>query len=409
MLKRNIKNSIIKSLGNYPVTLVVGARQIGKSTLCYQLSKELDYDYVSLDDLNLRKEAIEDPMFFLSKYSKTLIIDEIQYAPILFEAIESIVNKKRLESVNPNGLYLLTGSQSFHLMKGVTQSLAGRVNVLKMSPLSYQEVKGYEFKALSYDINDYFNVSNKENVKNIFNYIVKGFYPELYKNENLNPTQFYSMYVETYINRDVSEFLNVKDKLKFHQFMQYIASLTGCELNKENISNSLSISITTVNEWLSVLEASNIIYFLQPYNDSSIKKRIVKRPKLYFNDTGLACYLAKFNDSETLLNSYFSGAFFETFVINEIKKGLENNERLIEELYYYRDSNQNKIDLIILENAKLHLIEIKSGMMFNKTHIKSFSQLKSTQYNIDTSYIICMSENVYKVDENIYALPIFFI
>ncbi len=409
MYKRNIKTSILNSLKNYPVTLVCGARQIGKSTLCYEIARELGFDYVSLDDLNVRKEAINDPIFFLSKYDKTLIIDEIQYAPILFEVIESIVNKKRLEIHNPNGLYLLTGSQSFHLMKGVSQSLAGRVNVLKMNPLSYQEINNLKFKPLSYNVGEYLKCTNNDNINNIFRMIVKGFYPELHKNISLNPTQFYSMYVETYINRDVSEFLNIKNKLKFHRFMQYIASLTGCELNKDNISMTLEISKNTVNEWLSVLEASNIIYFLQPYNDTSIKKRIVKSPKLYFNDTGLACYLAKFNDSNTLMNSYFSGAFFETFVMNEIKKGFDNNERMIEELYYYRDSNQNEIDLVILENANLHLIEIKSGMMFDKKHVKSFSQLYSSQYKIGTSYIVCMSDNVYKIDDNIYTLPIFFI
>lgn len=409
MIKRNIKEKIIKSLKNYPITLVTGMRQIGKSTICFDIAKELGFSYISLDDLNIRQEAINDPFFFLKKHKYPLIIDEIQYAPILFEVIESIVNKERLNSDNPNGLYLFTGSQSFSLMKGITQSLAGRVNIIKMYPLSYQEIKGYDFKAISYNIEDYFDVVRDGNVDEIFKLIIKGFYPELYKNNDLSHVEYYSSYVQTYINRDVYDFLNIKDKNLFQKFMQYIASLTGCELNYDSISKNLGISVITVKEWISVLQASDIIYLLNPYYDTSITKRIIKRPKLYFTDTGLACYLVKFNDYKTLANSYFAGAFFETFAVNEIIKGLENNNRLVEELFYYRDSNQNEIDIVILENATLHLIEIKLGSSFNKSHIKAFSQLINSKYTIKTSYIICMSDNIYKIDNDIFTLPIYFL
>lgn len=406
MIERTIKKVLLNNIKSYPITLVTGARQIGKSTLCYELTKKYNFNYVSLDDLDNRSEAINDPKFFLAKHKTPLIIDEVQYASNLFEYIESIVNKKRLETGDANGMYVLTGSQKFKLMKNVTESMAGRVGVINMSPLSYNEVIKRKEIPFKVDMDNVFKrAEQKITSDNLFELIVKGFYPELYRNSELNINSFYSNYVSTYIDKDVSDIIEVKNKLLFHKLMQLLASLTGEELVYDNLAKQIGVDKKTIMSWISVLEASNIIYLLQPYYESSLTKRVVKRPKIYFKDTGLACHLAKLGDAKSLAVSHFSGHFIETYVINEIIKSYENTETYAE-FYYYRDNNQNEVDLIIQTNGKLILVEVKSGMNFNNKNIKGFKALENTKYTIDTSCVICLNDSVYKINDNVYALPI---
>lgn len=406
MIKRTIKDVVHNSINSYPITLITGARQIGKSTLCYELAKQYNYNYVSLDDIDNRSEALTDPKFFLSKHKAPLIIDEVQYAPILFSYLESIVNKKRLETGEANGMYILTGSQKFKLMQNVTESMAGRVGVINMSTLSYNETIGRNEIPFNVDLDKLFDrVEPKITTDRLFELITKGFYPELYRNTNLNVNTFYSNYVATYIDRDVSELVNVKNKLLFHKLMQLLASLTGEELVYDNLAKLVGVDKKTIVNWISVLEASNIIYLLQPYYELSLTKRVVKRPKIYFKDTGLACYLAKLGDPKSLAVSHFAGHFVETYVINEIIKSYENTESYAE-FYYYRDNDQNEVDLIIQSNGELTLIEIKSGMNFNNSSIKGFKALEGSKYKINKSCIICLSSDIYKINDNVYALPI---
>lgn len=406
MIKRTIKDVVHNSINSYPITLITGARQIGKSTLCYELAKQYNYNYVSLDDIDNRSEALTDPKFFLSKHKAPLIIDEVQYAPILFNCLESIVNKKRLETGEANGMYILTGSQKFKLMQNVTESMAGRVGVINMSTLSYNETIGRNEIPFSVDLDKLFDrVEPKITIDRLFELITKGFYPELYRNNNLNVNTFYSNYVATYVDRDVSELVNVKNKLLFHKLMQLLASLTGEELVYDNLAKLVGVDKKTIVNWISVLEASNIIYLLQPYYELSLTKRVVKRPKIYFKDTGLACYLAKLGDPKSLAVSHFAGHFVETYVINEIIKSYENTESYAE-FYYYRDNDQNEVDLIIQSNGELTLIEIKSGMNFNNSSIKGFKALEGSKYKINKSCIICLSTDIYKINDNVYALPI---
>lgn len=406
MIKRTIKDVVHNSINSYPITLITGARQIGKSTLCYELAKQYNYNYVSLDDIDNRSEALTDPKFFLSKHKAPLIIDEVQYAPILFNCLESIVNKKRLETGEANGMYILTGSQKFKLMQNVTESMAGRVGVINMSTLSYNETIGRNEIPFSVDLDKLFDrVEPKITTDRLFELITKGFYPELYRNNNLNVNTFYSNYVATYVDRDVSELVNVKNKLLFHKLMQLLASLTGEELVYDNLAKLVGVDKKTIVNWISVLEASNIIYLLQPYYELSLTKRVVKRPKIYFKDTGLACYLAKLGDPKSLAVSHFAGHFVETYVINEIIKSYENTESYAE-FYYYRDNDQNEVDLIIQSNGELTLIEIKSGMNFNNSSIKGFKALEGSKYKINKSCIICLSTDIYKINDNVYALPI---
>lgn len=407
MIKRTIKSQIVESIKNKPVTLITGARQVGKSTLCYEIKKEYGFNYVSLDDRRERVQAISDPELFLKMHNWPLIIDEVQYAPALFDVIESIVNKQKLETGKNNGMFILTGSQAYELMKGVTESMAGRVSIIRMSPLSASEI--YNKEESKFEINPILNNKRILNyhieINELFKLIVRGMYPELYDNKEISSDSFYSNYIDTYIERDVSQLINIKDKMKFQNFMEILASLTGQELVYDTIAKAVGVKVNTIKSWISVLMAGEIIYLLEPYKELSVVKRIVRRPKIYFNDTGLACYLARLNNDENLKRSAFAGRFFETYVVNEIKKSYRNNG-IKENFYYYRDNNQNEIDLIILENGMLHFAECKAGVSYNKSDIKAFKCLNDSKYQIGLSCIICNTDSIYTIDENAYALPV---
>ncbi len=406
MIERHIYRQILDSVKSRPVTLITGARQVGKSTIAFEFEK-MGFNYVSLDSSRDRELANNDPDLFLQLHPWPLIIDEVQRAPSLFGAIEEIVNNEKRKRTNNYGMYLLTGSQMYKHMNGITESLAGRVSIIHMMPLSRNEILQRDEPVFDFDLVNIQRRATKNPLTAIelFDDIVKGFYPELYSNNGLEVQKFYSDYVETYIERDVSEMLNVKDKLLFRRFMELIASLTGEELIYDNIANIIGVDKKTIISWLSVLMAGDIVYLLQPYNEISISKRIVKRPKLYFSDTGLACYLAKLTNGEVLRSSAFSGRFIETYIINELKKSYVNNGTE-PNFYYYRDNNMNEIDLIIIQDGKLHRVECKSGIRFNNSAVKGFRQLDKTNYQIGSKAIICNSDTVYSLNDNVYVLPI---
>lgn len=405
MIERTMESVIRKSLRTFPVTVLVGARQVGKSTLVSHIGGELGYSYVSLDDLMLRGEANSDPRFFLSRFKTPLIIDEAQKAPILFDEIARIVNQARLSGENANGMFLLTGSESTDLKDRVKESLAGRANPLDLFPLSFDETIGRKELPLSYDPSFYFDFRSQDSVDAVFDRIVKGGYPELFASEELEPQSFYSAYLKTYIERDVGKLIKDASEMKFVQFMQYCASLTGQELDRSKVARAIGIEMKTIDAWLSILVQTNVIRLLQPYIDSSLTKRIVRTPKLYFLDTGLAAYLARLGDPRNLSLSYFSGAFFETYCVNEIIKGFNNNGRKAE-FYFYRDSHQNEIDLVILENGVLHPVEIKQTMNPGRSDVSAFSQLEDSAYELGTGYLICLVESLCKIKDEIFALPI---
>lgn len=346
--------------------------------------------------------ALADPEFFIQQHGYPLIIEEIQYAPILLEVIESIVNKKRLEVGNANGLFILTGSQAFNLMQGVTQSLAGRACILKMMPLSYNEIMNKEELPFIPSLDKF---KEKQSSIDVNELIVRGFYPELYNNKEIDTYMFYENYVNTYLERDVSQIVNVQNKLLFHSFMQYIASITSQQINYSDISRGLGIDVKTVKSWVSVLETSGIVYLLQPYSDTKLTKRMVKSPKLYFSDTGLAAHLAKVDNPNYLCVSNLGEAFMENYVMNEIKKSYENNGKRFDG-YYYRDNHQNEVDLVLVDQRKVHCIEIKKGSLFNNSHVKSFKQLENGQYEIALSCIVCNTQENYMIDRNIIVLSV---
>ena len=408
MIKRAIEKAIIDAMQVKPVVLITGARQVGKSTLCNSIAKDFNYNYVSLDNLRERETAINDPELFLTLHKSPLIIDEVQYAPKLFEVIESIVNKAKLEGKNNKGMYILTGSQCFQLMQGVSQSMAGRVAIIEMSPLTKREIKGVNEDSLVINLEKCKEINdiNIIDVDELYTLIVKGFYPELYDNDKLSSEMFYSDYVRTYLERDVSQLINLKDKLKFQRFLEVLASLTGEELITNNLAKAIGVSVLTIQSWISILLASGIIFLLEPYNENSALKRVVKRPKLYFVDTGLAAYLSRLDNPSVLRNSIFSGRFIETYIVNEIVKSFKN-KNLKAEFYYYRDVDQREIDLVILEKGTLHFIECKSGISYSKKDINAFYILKkNTNFKVGSSAVICLTPSIYSIDLDIYCIPI---
>lgn len=408
MINRTIYKEIIDTIKNKAVTVITGARQVGKTTLCSLIETELGFNYVSLADPIIRNSAKSDPSEFLSLNPFPLIIDEIQKAPELFEYIEGIVDKE-IKKGNKKGLYVLTGSQAYKLMKGVTESMSGRVGLISMSPLSLSEITNKEELPFEVDIQriknrtkDYLIDTNK-----MYEYIVRGFYPELYDNTNLKTSNFYADYVETYLERDVSDFINLKDKQKFLNLMSVLASLTGQELIYDNLSKIIGVDVKTIQSWISVLIAGNIIYLLYPYNEESMVKQVTKRPKLYYGDTGLACYLARVTTPETLKASYLKGHMVETFIVNEIIKSYKNNRYDKEtSFYYYRNSNQEEIDLIIVRDGKISLIECKSGEEFNSKDVSSFDNLSKTRLEMTNNAIICTTKNIYSIGKGIYVIPV---
>ena len=405
---RTILNSIITSLDEYPVTLITGARQVGKSTLVSYFENK-GYKYLTFDDTSLLAEAKKDPKKFIEKYGYPLILDEIQRAKELFIEIESMVNKVRKEegSLKANGMYILTGSQKFHLMKGVSESLSGRVGIIEMEPLSQAEIRGWKEEIFDVNADKLFKKSNSRQLDedDLYLSIVRGFYPARWEIEGKPIKNYYSNYLRTFIERDVLELINIRDLQKFENFIKVIASLTGEEYNANNISKIVGIDNKTVDSWLSILIVSNLITLLNPYYEDSINKRIVKTKKLYFNDTGLACYLIGIDSPNTLKLSTFKGRLVETYIHNEIRKSFKNNAIDVQ-MFYYRDNNQNEIDLIILNDGNLYLIEAKSGKQYGINDIKGFKQLANTKYNIAGQCIICCSKEIYRISSQTYAFPI---
>ena len=407
MIPRTILPHIIHDISLKPVILITGARQCGKTTLCGLISKEYGFSYVTLADRSERLLASEDPDMFLKVHPAPLIIDEVQYAKGLFDSIEAAVDRAKFETGHNEGMYILTGSQAYRLMEGVSQSMAGRVSIFEMSPLSISEIAGREEVPFEADFEKCLKRSSdlRTDVPEIYKAIIRGAYPELYQKPGLKISKFYSDYLDTYIARDVSEIINLKDKDKFLKFMGVAASLTGQELVYETICKAVGASKPTVESWLNILRLGGIVHLLPAYNDRSMIKGVIKRPKLYFCDTGLACYLSRVYDPETLRAGYLGGPMVETYIVNEIMKSYSNNGENAG-FYYFRDKNGNEIDLVMVKNGKLTLIECKAGMSFGASDVSAFSRLEHSNYELGPSCIICLTDKAYPLKDGVYALPV---
>ena len=411
-IKRNIENTIKKVSSEFPVIVLTGARQVGKSTML-QIIKENNMNYVTLDDLDARNLALNDPKYFLEQYSYPLLIDEIQYAPNLLSFIKIIVDEERLKNLKNNEtnkpLFWLTGSQQFKVMKDVSETLAGRIGVLNLYSLSLSEILNYDSFVFNPSIGNLKNktIKSKVDSKKIFEIIYNGGMPSIVT-KTIERNDYFSSYINTYIERDVKQLLNVGKTIEFYNFMQYIAVRTAQEVNYATIANEIGVDSKTIKNWISILESSGIIYLLQPYY-SNLSNRIIKSPKLYFMDTGLCSYLAKYPNAETLEVGALGGAIFETFVVSEIIKNLTSHgvdPKM--HLYYYRDKDQKEIDLIYAEADTLYPIEIKKGISPNHPD-KHFEILKKYSDNVSTGLVFCMSSKLQPINKNCWLVPIEYI
>lgn len=417
-INRSIQSKFDEMNGKFPVILVTGARQTGKSTLLEYINNSGNekINYVTLDNMIERANAIEDPENFLRAHEAPLIIDEFQYAPNLLSYIKIQVDEARKNELFGDGkevktMYYLTGSQVFQTMKNVSESLAGRIGILELNPLSTREINKLKEDCFIPDIK---LLKKKEKTEyeplgKVFDRIIKGSYPILYNGQENNLENFYSSYIKTYIERDIRELINIKDEVKFLKFISAVAARTGQEYNASDIGKDIGIDNKTVDEWMSILRNTFLVYLLQPYSNNAVT-RVIKRPKIYFMDTGLACYLAGYLDSRTLEKSVYSGQIFETYIVSEIIKSYTNNSRDPRmHLYYYRDNNGKEIDLLVIHENNIYPVEIKKGANPGKEAMKNFDVVEKFEMNSPNGVVICLSKEIHALDEKNYLVPMEYI
>ena len=417
-IHRTIETKLDEMYGNFPSILVTGSRQSGKSTVLQYITnnKNQKIKEVSLDDLTERTMAIEDPEAFLRVHGIPLIIDEFQYAPNLLSYIKIKIDDARKNEMFGDGkkvgtLYYLTGSQIFETMENVTESLAGRVGIIDLYPLSTREIYKSNEEIFIPDINIIKKKQplNYEYMDSVFDRIFKGSYPELYKNSKISLESFFSSYLRTYIERDVRKIINIQDEPKFMKFISSMAARTAQEFNASDIARDVGVDSETITKWTGILSNTYIIFLLQPHMNNNVG-RIIKRPKIYFMDTGLACYLTGYVSSETLQRSAYSGQIFETYIISEIIKSYTNNQRdPRKHLYYYRDNNGKEIDLLVIHEDNIYPVEIKKGANPGKDAIKNFNIVNKFEMTSPNGAVICLSKDIHAIDEKNYIIPIEYI
>jgi len=404
-IERAITDILKDRVSSSKCLLLTGARQVGKSTIIKHVFP--DYNIANFDDRLTRLQAREEPKLFFMNNPRPLFIDEVQKENSILEEIKLIV-----DSSDSRGDFILSGSQKLELMKGMSESLAGRMSIVELTGLSLREIKGVPFNRHFVPTEEYLQDREKDFIRysDIWEIIHKGSYPELYDIDR-DWQDFYSSYVATYLERDINELISA-DSLTFTKFMTSVAARTGEMLNYANIASEVGVSEPTIKSWISVLERTGIVYILQPYS-ASVLKRAIKTPKLYFRDTGLACYLTRWLTAEALKNSAVAGNMFETFVVSEILKTYSNEGKDYRfSIFYYRGkdkkaSGENEIDLIIQENGVLYPVEIK--MTGNpKANLASTNEVldKIPDKKRGMGVILCMIEKKTYLRENLVALPI---
>lgn len=403
-INRTMEKRIIELARFFPVVMVCGPRQVGKTTMLRKVCSEImdNLNYVTFDNVMLRELARKDPELFLQRYAPPLLIDEFQYVPELLTYI-----KMAVDSQNKNGQYFLTGSQLFSMMQNVSESLAGRVGLLQLYGFSHAELSNLNSEPFvpKNSFGEYRNLPQRS-VQEVFDAIYRGSMPRMATYPELSAEDFYSGYVKTYLERDIRDIINIKNERAFLRFLSCLAIRTGQELIVSELAKEVEVDNKTVSSWISVLEATGIIFLLQPFYNNALK-RVVKRPKLYFMDTGLATYLSMWSSPQVLELSPVAGNMFETYVVSEIVKsycfnGLDPHRYL----YYYRDTTQREIDLILLRDNKLYPIEIKKSSAPGQKATKSFYVLESTGLEQGIGSVICLSGMVMPLDRNTNLIPV---
>ena len=403
-IKRHLEQQIIEASRQYPVVMVCGQRQVGKSTMMNHL-RSPERRYVTFDDLRARHLAETDPMLFFETYSPPLLIDEFQRVPSILIEIKRIVDQKALSGEDNSGMFWLTGSQKFQMMHQTAESLAGRVAVFEMSGLSAAEIDNRSFvpfhPALPM-LETRFKSATIRNTHEIYERIFRGSMPRLLTSDIL-PERYYMDYLNTYLERDIRELSQVGKLREFYQFVVFMAAHTAQELKYSEIANAIGISSPTAKEWVSILESTGILYILPPFS-SNITKRLTKTPKAYFMDTGLAASLCRWPNAETLENGAMDGAFLETYVVTEIIKNYLNAGKQ-PPLYFYRDIDQKEVDLLICEGDRLYPIEIKKAKAPMHAD-KNFAALSKLKLDVQPGIILCMTDELLPYNRNTWFFPI---
>ena len=404
MYRKRLAESTVYMLSKmFGAILVSGPRQVGKTTMLKNVTK--DISYTTLDDIIVRTSAQEQSCTFFKDNPPPVFVDEIQKAPILFEQIKMYIDKD-----HKKGQFFMCGSQQFKIMKGISETLSGRIGLITLLGYSLREIKNVDFNIPFIPTEKYF-AERKQTLTEIeygeiWNIIHRGSMPELCENLDFDWQMFYGAYLRTYIERDVRELTEIGDAVKFSKFMVAVAAMTGNLLNLASLARDVGISQPTAERWLSILVASNIVYLLQPYANN-ITKRVIKTPKVYFLDTGLAAYLTKWNTSDVLKNGAMAGAFFESFVVSEIIKSYYNKGVLEPPIYFYRDKDMNEIDLIIEDAGVLHPIEIKKHADPSKQDIKAFKLLdKIPNISRGEGGIVCLYDNLISLTDIDRIIPV---
>lgn len=402
-IKRHMESAVSKIEKMFGSVLITGSRQVGKTTLLKKVKP--DITYITLDDPIMLQSAIEESGTFFKATPPPVIVDEIQYAPNLFPYIKMIIDTE-----GKKGLFFLSGSQQFRMMKNVSESLAGRIGILSLMGLSLREIHDVDFNQPFIPTSEYFE-SRKNSVKQlgykeVWETIHRGSMPAMYAGDEMDWQMFYGAYTKAYLERDVRELTQVGDEVKFLKFMTAIAGCSGQLLNRASVARDVGISQPTVERWLSILRASNLVYLLQPYFNN-VTKRAIKTPKVYFLDTGLAAYLTRWNTPDVMQNGAMAGAFFETFVVAEIIKSYANAGILEPPLYFYRDKEQNEIDLLIHQDATLYPIEIKKYADPKRSDIAAFDLLdKIADVKRGQGGVVCMYDKLVPLKNDDLIIPL---
>ena len=404
-IKRDLEPKILSLSKEYSAILITGPRQVGKTTILRQLMQK-DRAYVTLDDLEDRAMAQNDPALFLQLHDRPILIDEVQYAPQLFSYI-----KIEIDNGAEPGSFQLTGSQSFRMMELAQESLAGRVALLHMPSLSQHEIYGSGSNSpFSIDLNalkERATTHAPADMQEIYQRIWKGSMPGLISSRFSDRDVFYSSYLQTYIDRDVSELINLTDKLIFRDFIRAAACRIGQLLNIHAIAQDVGVSDDTAKRWFQVLEKSDIIFYLRPYSNNLLK-RTVKTPKLYFFDTGLVAYLTKYSSPDILANGALNGAILENYVVSEVLKTYQNDAKECL-LWYYRDKEMHEIDMIIESDGMLHPLEVKRSVNPGSKLIGAFDILNKGSVPKGKGALLCMRPTLSAVNSDNYIIPIWMI
>ena len=403
-IERHLESQVLAASAYYPVVMVCGQRQVGKSTMLYHI-KEEDRRYVTLDDVNARRLAERDVGLFFDTYGTKLLIDEFQRVPSILLEIKRIVDDKALKGESVEGLFWLTGSQKFAMMRDVAESLAGRVAVLDMAGLTTAEIQGIPYHAFSpviADLKEQIKTRKPLNIHEIYQLIFRGSMPKVVTTD-ISRERYYADYVNTYLERDIKDLAQVGKLNEFYDFLVYMAARTAQELRYDEIARSIGVSAPTVKSWVAILERSGVIAMVRPFAPN-LSKRLIKTPKMYFMDTGLCAYLCRWPSAETMENGAMDGAFLETYIVSEIIKNQYNGGKP-GELYYYRDVDKKEVDLLIPIGDKLYPIEIKKSK--NPAHAtKNFGALGIYEKQVQPGLIVCMTDELIPYDREAWFCPV---